>query len=209
MLCKRHAPGQEGPDAVPWVAPAAGGRRWPNGGQGAEAGAAQVEEAYRQGLGAGEKKAASQLAPLLESLSNVIRELAAARPRARLEAEESMVALAIAVARRVLNREIATDPEAIAGLIRSATGRLNAREIHRLRLSPSDAEAVRQRRDALGLPASVEIAADPALAPGGAVFETLRGEVDASVTTQLDEIQRGFADLVARRRAAPAAGRQA
>jgi len=40
---------------------------------------------------------------------------------------------------------------------------------------------------------------DPQLTPGSAVFETSRGELDASVSTQLDEIQRGLTDLVRRR----------
>ncbi len=36
---------------------------------------------------------------------------------------------------------------------------------------------------------------DASLAPGSAIFETSRGELDASVDTQLAEIDRGFADL--------------
>lgn len=165
---------------------------------------AQVQAAYQQGVAAGEQagaqKAAAQLAPVLERLSSVIEELANARAQARRQAEESMVQLALAVARRILMREIAMDPEALLGLVKAAVERINAREVHRVRLAPQDAELVRQNRSFISLPPSVEIAADPGLTPGSALFETARGEVDASVQTQLEEIQRGFADLVARRR---------
>jgi flagellar biosynthesis/type III secretory pathway protein FliH len=44
----------------------------------------------------------------------------------------------------------------------------------------------------------VKISADAALVPGSAIFDTARGEVDASIQTQLDEIHRGLADLVRR-----------
>ena len=56
-----------------------------------------------------------------------------------------------------------------------------------------------EHRDRLNLPAALEIIADPQLTPGSALFETARGELDASVGTQLDEIQRGLTDLVRRR----------
>jgi flagellar assembly protein FliH len=137
--------------------------------------------------------------PVLASLGNIVQELAGTRKRFRIDAEEDTVRLAIAIARRVLHREIATDPEAILGLVRSAFDRLNAREVHRLRVSPDDAAAIHEHSAGLHLPAQVEIAADASLARGSAVFETSRGELDACIGTQLDEIERGFADLVRRR----------
>jgi len=84
--------------------------------------------------------------------------------------------------------------------VRSGFDRVNARELHRLRIAPGEAAVVQQNAAAIGLPPGVEIAADPSLPAGSAIFETSRGELDASVSTQLDEIQRGFADVVRRRK---------
>jgi flagellar assembly protein FliH len=50
----------------------------------------------------------------------------------------------------------------------------------------------------MGVPHRIEVVADPGLAPGSVVLESERGTLDASVGTQLDEIERGFADLVRR-----------
>jgi flagellar assembly protein FliH len=111
-----------------------------------------------------------------------------------------MVRLALAIAQRVLHREIATDPLAILGLVRTGLDRLSARELHRLRLSPGDAQIAIDNRADMELPPAVEILPDPSLPPGSAIFETTRGELDASISTQLGEIERGFADLVVRRR---------
>lgn len=166
---------------------------------------ARVQAAYDRGVAAGEAtaepRAAALAAPVLANFAAVVQELASARKTARQEAEDSMVKLALAIARRVLHREMATDPEAILGLVRSGIDRLSARELHVLRLAPGDARVVLEQRAHLGIPQAVELRADAGLPPGSAIFETTRGELDLSVQTQLDEIERGFADLVVTRRA--------
>lgn len=165
---------------------------------------AHVQAAYQQGVEAGEATAAQRAgtlaAPVLQNFGAIVRELTGARHNARREAEESMVRLAIAIARRVLHREISTDPLAILGLVRTGLDRLSARELHRLRLSPVDAQIAQDNRGDLQLPPAVEIVSDPTLPPGSAIFETTRGELDASISSQLGEIERGFADLAVRRR---------
>jgi flagellar biosynthesis/type III secretory pathway protein FliH len=42
----------------------------------------------------------------------------------------------------------------------------------------------------------IEIASDASLKPGDVIFETAHGQLDASVSTQLREIERGLADRV-------------
>ncbi|HEY7337710.1 MAG TPA: FliH/SctL family protein [Bryobacteraceae bacterium] len=158
---------------------------------------------YQQGFAAGEtagsQRANAKLEPVLAGLSAVINELAGTRRRFRNEAEEATVGLAIAIARRLLNRELATDPEAILGLVKAAFQKCDARETYKLRLSAADVEAVRGNRGLIALPPAVEIIADAGLTRGSAVFETSRGELDASVDTQLAEIEQGFADILHRR----------
>jgi flagellar assembly protein FliH len=164
---------------------------------------ARIRAAFQQGRREGEAASAqlalSRIEPTFESLGRVVKELTGLRRSFRAAAEQETVKLAIAIARRVLHRELSTDPEAILGVVMAAFQKLNARETHRLRLAPSDAAPVQEQRARLDLPASLEILADASLPPGSAVFETSRGELDASVDTQLSEIDRGFADIVRRR----------
>jgi len=165
---------------------------------------ARIRAAYQEGHAEGAAAAAQsaaqeQLEPVLAGLSGMIQDLAGTRQRFRSEAEADTVKLAIAIARRVLHRELATDPEAILGLVIAAFQKLSARETHRLRVSPSDAAIVDENRDRLEFPKNLEVSPDPSLSPGSAIFETSRGEVDASVETQLAEIERGFADIMKRR----------
>jgi flagellar assembly protein FliH len=165
---------------------------------------ARARAAYQQGQAAGEASALQQaqqkLDPVLKGFNAVIAELATMRKRTRAEAEEDTMRLAIAIARRVLYRELSTDPEAILGLVKAAFDKLNARETHRLRLSPSDAVLVGEQRAKLQMPPGLEIVADRSLTVGSAIFETSRGDLDASVDTQLQEIDRGLTDILKRQK---------
>ena len=156
------------------------------------------EQGRAAGEAAGEARAAQGLEPALQALSRLVQELAGTRGRVRREAERGCLELALAIARRVLHRELSTDPEAVLGLVKSAFARLNAREVHRLRVPPATASMLAGYRERLGFPPGLEIAADPNLEAGAAVFETARGELDASTGTQLAEIERGLADRLQR-----------
>jgi flagellar assembly protein FliH len=154
----------------------------------------------REGEAAGRKSAADEARPVLERMAKAIDEIASLRPRLRREAEADLVKLAIAIARRVIRREVAIDPEALHGLVLAAFEKLQAREICRVRAHPSQAAALAAllRQRAGGAP--IEVVPDPSGDPGSAVFETERGNVDASVETQLGEIERGLADVLRRQR---------
>ena len=164
---------------------------------------ARVSAAREQGKAeaekAAEQRAAARQAPVLAAFEALTADLAGQRHRLRTEAEHDAVKLSVAIARRILHRELAVDPEAILGLVKAAFSKIDARETHRLRVSPPDAALLREHRDRLHLPPAVEIVADGSLRAGSAIFETSRGDLDASVDTQLAEIERGLADVVRRR----------
>jgi flagellar assembly protein FliH len=163
----------------------------------------RIEAVRKQALAEGEvqgsKLAAARFDPVIQNLNRLMEDLASQRKRLRSEAEEDTVKLALAIARRVLHREIATDPEAMLGLVKAAFGKLNARDTHRVRVSPADASLLESHRGQLTFPAAVAIVSDGALLPGSAIFETVRGELDASIDTQLGEIDRGLTDVLRRR----------
>jgi flagellar assembly protein FliH len=165
--------------------------------------AAAYQHAYQDGVAAAEatatERAQAQLEPVLASFSGIVNDLAGTHKKLRAEAEAAAVALAIEVARRVLHREIAADPEAILGVVKAAFQKCDARATQRLRVSPQDAEAIRENQSRLNFPPGLEILADRNLPPGSAIFETSRGDLDVSVDTQLQEIERGLTDVLRRR----------
>lgn len=154
----------------------------------------------REGDAAGRSRATAELQPVLERLARSIDELAGLRSRLRREAESDTVKLALAIARRVIRRELAVDPEVLHGLVLGALEKLQAREICRVRVHPAQAADVATllRKAASGI--AIEVVPDGSGDPGAAVFETERGDLDASVDSQLNEIERGLADALARQR---------
>ena len=125
-------------------------------------------------------------------------EVAGLRARIRKETEGDIVSLTVAIARRVLRRELSVDPEAIHGVVKAALEKVQSKEICVIRTHPEHVPGVRNYFEKAGLSAGIEIVADASLQPGGLVVETKRGNVDASVETQLKEIERGFTDKLGR-----------
>jgi flagellar assembly protein FliH len=156
-------------------------------------------EAFREGESGGHARAASELEPVVERLASAIADLAGMRARLRREAEGDLLQLALAIARRVLRRELSVDAGALHGLVLGALERLELREIARVRLHPSQVAAVSELLQRQGGGSAVEVTADPSLDAGGVVFETARGDLDVSMDTQLGEIERGLADCLRRR----------
>jgi flagellar assembly protein FliH len=158
------------------------------------------QDGQREGEAAGMRRAAEQLEPVLSRFAKTIEELVAFRIRFRREAEQDLVRLALSVAKRILRRELAIDSSVMLGLVKAALDQLELRETYRVRMHPQDAPAIQQRFRDLGLPSRLEVVADAGLERGAVIFETIRGEMDASIDTQLAEISRGLADLVERQR---------
>ncbi len=162
----------------------------------------KMRAAYQQGLQEGQASARKELGGQLEAMNarmaRAIEEMSGMRQRFRQEAEEDVVKLALAVARRVLHRELTVAPDALLGLVKAALEKIEAREVHTVRIRPEDAPMVKQFLGKMGLPQRLEVVADPGLERGAAIFDSSRGALDASVETQLQEIERGLADVVRR-----------
>jgi flagellar assembly protein FliH len=155
-----------------------------------------VGRARAEGEAAARKALNQQFEIEIARVARLMNELIAAGPKLRRRAEEDMVRLAVAIARRVLHREITIDSEALVGLVKAAFGRIDQREIIQIRTDSASMGAMQRITQALDPGCRINLIMDAALQPGSLILETSRGQLDASVDTQLDEIQRGFTDFV-------------
>jgi len=162
----------------------------------------KVREAHaagmREGEAAGRSRAAAEFQPVVERLARVMDELANLRCRLRKEAEADLIKLALAIARRVLRRELAIDAEALHGLVLAALEKLQVQEISRVKVHPSQVGVVTACLAKVVSGAGVEVIPDSSREPGAVIFETSRGNLDVSVESQLQEIERGLADRLRR-----------
>ena len=109
----------------------------------------------------------------------------AERDRLLAAAGPEVVALAVAVARKVLGRELRTGPDLVATLAARALGAAREHREVRLRVSPGDLEAARA-----AVPAGVAVEADADLAAGACVVLTAAGRIEAGLEAQMDEVAR-------------------
>jgi flagellar assembly protein FliH len=155
-------------------------------------------EAYAEGLAAGRQQAEEQFRPAVQGLAQTLDALARLRENIREETIQDLVHLATSIAARVIHREVAVDPDALAGLIQAAFSKLQSREINRVRMHPTLEPMVRKLLEQGGAPKNLVLTPDPNLKPAEVFFETAQGVLDASVETQLREIERGLIDKLER-----------
>ncbi len=155
-------------------------------------------EAYAEGLAAGRQQAEEQFRPAVQGLAETLAALARLRENIREETMQDLVHLATSIAARVIHREVAVDPDALAGLIQAAFSKLQSREINRVRMHPTLEPMVRKLLERGGAPKNLVLTPDPNLKPAEVFFETAQGVLDASVETQLREIERGLIDKLER-----------
>jgi flagellar assembly protein FliH len=154
----------------------------------------------REGEAAAREKAAGEVRAAVEKLARAIDEVNNLKPRLRREAEADLIRLAIAIAKRILHREIAVDPDAMRGLVIAAMEKIKGREVHQVRVHPNLAPMLTDALRRVATDRAPEVVADPTREPGTLIFETGRGNLDASVDAQLQEIGNGLADCLHRSR---------
>jgi flagellar assembly protein FliH len=152
------------------------------------------QRGFNEGNATGREQTKAELQPVLDRLGKTLGELSTLRSRIRRDAEKDLLKLSVMIARRVLHRELTLDPESIEGLIRVALEKMQSREVCRVRTHPDHQHAIKEALERYSNSHKVELIADPSLQCGDVLFETVHGTLDASIESQLREIERGFAD---------------
>ncbi len=163
----------------------------------------RIQEAHAAGKRVGETAAREALALNVDAEIERIRQLTkgvlASAPALRKQAESDLVRLAVAIARRILHRELSIDPDALLGLTKAALSKIDGREIQTIRTHPDNVALLGRILEQNRNQRKIEISGDARLDRGALVIETARGQMDASVETHLEEIERFFVYFVGSR----------
>jgi flagellar assembly protein FliH len=156
---------------------------------------AQIRKAaFDEGAKKAREDGVTEIKNVDDRLARTLRDLVVLKRRMRSEAESDVVRLSLAIAKRILHRELTVDPESIHGVVHAALQKLQNREVASVRVCPSALDTVRSALERAGITSGISVIADPKMQNGDLVFETTLGELDASIETQLKEIARGFSD---------------
>lgn len=137
----------------------------------------------------------ARLTELIDRLAASVELLAGERARVVARAEGQLVDLAVAIARRVIGRELAVDPTLLANLAAEGIDALGIKERLVVRLGDFDddasIEAIRVRLAARA--PHCQVVRDPTLARGACVVETEYGTVDESLEARLASVVEALA----------------
>jgi flagellar biosynthesis/type III secretory pathway protein FliH len=160
-----------------------------------------VNEAYARGLEEGRTEGeiaeGARLRSAVMAAEGALAELRAGEVRWTGAIDENICALAVVIARHVIQRELAIDIGPVAELVRAALAEFPIDQPIRIRINPSDLNALTSVRatdqDPLQAIAGNREARwfpDATIAPGGCVVEGRERIIDGRVDTALERVYR-------------------
>lgn len=164
--------------------------------------AAQLEDARREARTESrvkwEEELEERVAVERTRMIRASEEFGKERSRYFADVEAEVVKLALAIAARVLHREAKLDPLLLSAAVRVALEKVEDNSTMQLRVPSAEVE---NWREVMGSEAEprVQLIGDERLAPGECVLETNVGRVELGIAAQLDEIEKGFFDLLQQR----------
>lgn len=162
------------------------------------------EEGHREERHMLEENLAAERRQYRTQLLQAIEEFRLEQQRYFHRAEREVVRLALAVAARVLNRESQLDPLLLAGAVRVALDKLGDSTSVVMRVPPLEVAPWKELlRTAGNMRIQPGVLEDPSLASGECLLITELGTIELGVRAQLEEIEKGFFDLLDHRPAGP------
>jgi flagellar assembly protein FliH len=169
----------------------------------AEGASSGREAGFKVGHEEGLRSAREATATMAQSLLAMVKEISTRREAIVKQAERDLLKLAVAVASRVVRRELKVDGEAVARAVIEAAGLAAERSRLTIRVNPADLAAAQAAQPELVRAFSdiqdLKFAADEAVERGGCRLLTESGEVDLQVATQLARLEKlltGEAEIV-------------
>ncbi len=158
------------------------------------------EEAYAKGLrhgqSAGEAKVVEEAKELMDYIESLGQAISVSQEEIITSAEESIGKLALAIAGKIVRREIQMDESVVQGIVRDSLDAIKGVNAIKLKVNVRDMDRIRDCKEVLlqapGHLKDFKVVVDPRIEQGECVVETDFGIVDARIDSQLQEIGRAF-----------------
>ncbi|MEN6331191.1 MAG: FliH/SctL family protein [Smithella sp.] len=157
------------------------------------------DESYRKGFAEGVEFQKKEILPVLDAISTMTKMIPLINKHITGKTEEQIVKLSFAIAEKIINQEAETNKEVIFGVLKGVAKNISATEGIKIRLNPQDFHYMTEiKKDLLQSIEGVRNAVfeeDVSIKRGGAIVETMFGEVDARLESQLKEIREAMLKL--------------
>ncbi len=158
------------------------------------------EQAYIKGFEKGEKEglesARQRVGSLLGSFKEALLELDSLKKDLLLNSERESVELSLAVAKKIVCQEIATNRDVVLNVVKEALKKVVGNENIRVRMCPDDLNIMNEFKSQL--PELMEdfnkvsFEGDESITQGGCIIDTNQGDIDARIEKQLKTVEDVF-----------------
>ncbi len=151
---------------------------------------------YADGKAEGLREAAEMCRGYLERIAELARRATVDRYALVHSAEKETAALALAIAAKVIRREIHEDASVVLSIVQAALEKAVPGDSVRILVHPDDVDLLQEKwaelRGATLFGHQWEVAGDDRIERGGCFIETRSGSVDARIDAQLGHIAAAF-----------------
>jgi flagellar assembly protein FliH len=161
-------------------------------------------EALESGYQDGFKRALSDMEAEIQSAreekERILEEARNERVRFLTLNEEILVRMALAIAKKIVEKELEEIPDIVSSLVQKIVESLNEAESFKVLVNPKDFENMARKYSEEGIPRSrdrFQVEADSRLSAGGCVVETEVGIVDARLETRMNAVEGALMEGVA------------
>jgi flagellar assembly protein FliH len=157
-------------------------------------------DGIQQGLAEAKLQMAEQVKQAAEHCNAIIEAANRETQQMVLGADNQIIELVLAIARKIIMDEMEERPDVILGVVREALERVKDQDRINIHVSLDDYEQILQARNVLqgivGLEKVVTVTADTVLSRGGCLIETSFGTVEAGLDSQLESIRKALKEML-------------
>ena len=155
-----------------------------------------LAEGRNTGHAEGRKEAWSTFLPLEDTLRNLIEQIEQVQEDILNKQEQEILDLCIKMAQKIIHTEISQNPKLILANLREGLKSIGHHKVTAIRLNPRDLELIRDMRESISQSIlnleGVALEGDPGILAGGCLIQTELGYVDATMETQIQELEKTF-----------------
>ncbi len=155
---------------------------------------------YAEGKAAGIQEENAKITASVNDFQIIISSFERLKSEIYKQSETNAVKIALAVAKKIVLREVSVDKDIILSVVKQALGKIMGQEHIKIKINPDDLKIIKKHGiDNSELPFNKGIAVfeeDPEITCGGCVVETDSGDIDARIESQLLLIEDTFLDKV-------------
>jgi flagellar assembly protein FliH len=152
------------------------------------------EEGYQLGIEDGNQHAKEQYQIHLQKAAHILEQAYQEKAAIIQEADPFVIELTMEIAKKVIQQELKTDPDALLHIIKQTLSSVYETNSISIGVAPEDFSFVQKQREQLlamdNGQVEIKVFPDYSIQQGGCIIRTSSGSVDARIDVQLSEIKK-------------------